>query len=375
MAERVETVVIGAGIVGLAIARALAMTGREVLVLERESLIGSITSARNSEVIHAGIYYAKDSLKAKLCVQGRKMLYEFCAANGVTAWNCGKLIVACTPDEVEQFAGIAKRAWDNGVEDLREIPASEAMAMEPALFCDGALHSPSTGVVDSHNYMLALQGEAEEHGAMVVLQTEVESIAATEDGFLIRTGGEEAMDLLAREVINSAGLDAPALARGMDGLPEEAQPDQWFAKGNYFSLSVKAPFERLIYPAPVAGGLGVHLTLDLQGRGRFGPDVEWIEEIDYSVDPSRSESFYGAIRRYWPDLPDDTLQPDYSGIRPKLSKGGKHADDFRVDGAEVHGRPGYIGLYGIESPGLTSSMAIAEHVRALLADDLRRNRA
>ena len=266
MAERVETVVIGAGVVGLAIARALAMTGREVLVLEREDLIGSITSARNSEVIHAGIYYAKDSNKARLCVRGRQMLYEFCAANGVTAWNCGKLIVACTPDEVDQFAGIAKRAWDNGVEDLRQISASEAQAMEPSLSCDGALLSPSTGVVDSHNYMLALLGEAEAHDAMLVLNTEVDSLAATEDGFLIRTGGAEPMDLLAREVINSAGLDAPALAQGMSGLPEPAQPQLWFAKGNYFSLSVKAPFSRLIYPAPVAGGLGVHLTLDLQGR-------------------------------------------------------------------------------------------------------------
>ena len=375
MAERVETVVIGAGVVGLAIARSLALTGRDVLILEREDLVGSITSARNSEVIHAGIYYAKDSLKARMCVAGRKMLYEFCAANGVTAWNCGKLIVACTPDEVEQFSGIARRAWDNGVEDLREISASEAQAMEPALRCDGALHSPSTGVVDSHNFMMALLGEAEAHDAMLVLNTKVERITSAEDGFLIRTGGDEPMDLLAREVVNTAGLDAPGLAATMDKLPPDARPDAYFAKGNYFALTGKAPFSRLIYPAPVAGGLGVHITLDLQGRGRFGPDVEWIEEIDYSVDPSRSDSFYGAIRRYWPDLPDDSLRPDYCGIRPKLSRGGKHADDFRVDGAEVHGLPGYVGLYGIESPGLTSSMAIADHVRDLMAADMRRNRA
>lgn len=373
MAERVETVVIGAGVVGLAIARALAMTGREVLVLEREDLIGSITSSRNSEVIHAGIYYPKDSLKARCCVRGRKMLYEFCAANGVTAWNCGKLIVACTPDEVEQFAGIARRAWNNGVEDLREISAADARSMEPALSCDGALLSPSTGVVDSHNFMLALLGEAEAHDAMLVLNTTVDDIAAVEGGFLIRTGGDEAMELMAREVINSAGLDAPALAQGMAGLPDLARPDTWFAKGNYFSLSVKAPFNCLIYPAPVAGGLGVHLTLDLQGRGRFGPDVEWIDAMDYSVDPSRSESFYAAIRRYWPDLPDASLTPDYSGIRPKLTREGPAAD-FRIDGAEIHGLPGYIGLYGIESPGLTSSMAIAEHVRELIAGDQRRNR-
>lgn len=375
MSERVETVVIGAGVVGIAIARALALTGREVLILEREDLIGSITSARNSEVIHAGIYYAKDSLKARFCVQGRKMLYAFCAANGVTAWNCGKLIVACTPEEVEQFAGIARRAWDNGVDDLREISAADARALEPALSCEGALLSPSTGVVDSHNFMMALLGEAENYEAMLVLNTEVESLAVAEGGFVVRTGGEEPMELAAREVINAAGLDAPALSHGMAGLPDRARPDLWFAKGNYFSLSVKAPFKRLIYPAPVAGGLGVHLTLDLQGRGRFGPDVEWIDQIDYTVDPRRSESFYAAIRRYWPDLPDCSLVPDYSGVRPKLSKGGKHADDFRVDGADVHGLPGYVGLYGIESPGLTSSMAIAEHVRDLIASDQRRNRA
>ena len=373
MTERVETVVIGAGVVGIAIARALAVTGREVLVLERESLIGSITSARNSEVIHAGIYYAKDSLKARFCVAGRQMLYDFCAANGVTAWNCGKLIVACTPDEVTQFHGIARRAWDNGVEDLREISAEEARGMEPALSCNGALLSPSTGVVDSHAFMTALLGEAEAHDAMLVLNTTVESLALAGDGYLVRTGGDEPMQLVAREVINAAGLDAPALSQGMAGLPAQAQPQLWFAKGNYFSLSVKAPFSRLIYPAPVAGGLGVHLTLDLDGRARFGPDVEWIDEIDYSVDPGRSESFYAAIRRYWPELPDASLKPDYAGIRPKLSKGAKHADDFRIDGAEVHGLPGYVGLYGIESPGLTSSMAIAEHVRELIASDYRRN--
>ncbi len=374
MAERVETVVIGAGVVGLAVARSLALTGREVLVLEREDLFGSITSARNSEVIHAGIYYAKDSLKARMCVAGRRMLYDFCIANGITAWNCGKLIVACTPEEVAQFQGIARRAWDNGVEDLREISAANARAMEPALRCDGALLSPSTGVVDSHNFMMALLGEAEAHDAMLVLNTVVDSIDAAEDGFVIRTGGDEPMALLAREVVNAAGLDAAALAKTVAALPEDARPDAYFAKGNYFALTGKAPFSRLIYPAPVAGGLGVHITLDLQGRGRFGPDVEWIDQVDYSVDPARSDSFYGAIRRYWPDLPDDSLRPDYCGIRPKLSRGGKHADDFRIDGAEIHRLPGYVGLYGIESPGLTSSMAIADYVRDLMASDQRRNR-
>lgn len=373
MTEQVETIIIGAGVVGLALARALAATGREVLVLEREDAFGTITSARNSEVIHAGIYYAKDSLKAKLCVEGRHKLYAYCDANGITYNRCGKLIVACSQDEVEQFDAIAQRAWDNGVEDLRQISAADALAMEPALACEGALLSPSTGIVDSHNFMLTLLGEAESHGAMMVLNTPVESISVAEAGFLVRTGGEAPMDLIAREVINSAGLDAPALARNMAGLPPEARPQQWTAKGNYFSLTVRAPFERLIYPAPVQGGLGIHLTIDLQGRARFGPDVEWVEERDYAVDPTRGDVFYDAIRRYWPALPDNTLAADYAGIRPKLSKGGKHAADFRVSGAVEHGLPGYIGLYGIESPGLTSSLAIADYTTQMLNSDMRRN--
>ncbi|MGD1922871.1 MAG: NAD(P)/FAD-dependent oxidoreductase [Paracoccaceae bacterium] len=372
MTEQVDTVVIGAGVVGLAVARALALAGHEVLVLEREDAYGSITSARNSEVIHAGIYYAKDSLKARMCVAGKHMLYDYCRANGIPHNNCGKLIVACSEGELEQFDGIAQRAWDNGVEDLRKISRDEARELEPELECHGALLSPSTGIVDSHTFMLTLLGEAEAHGGMLVLNTPVESVAAADDSFQIRTGGEAPMDLIARTVVNSAGLDAPGLARRMDGLPGTAAPDQWIAKGNYFSLTVKAPFERLIYPAPVAGGLGIHLTLDMAGRARFGPDVEWIDEIDYAVDPARGDSFYGAIRRYWPGLPDGTLAADYSGIRPKLArKGAKHAADFRISAADEHGLPGYVGLYGIESPGLTSSLAIADLVRDMLADDLR----
>ena len=376
MAEQVETVVIGAGVVGLAVARALALSGREVLVLEAEDAFGTITSARNSEVIHAGIYYPKDSLKARMCVAGRHMLYDFCTANSIGHSKCGKLIVACTPGEVEQFQGIALRAWDNGVEDLREISAADAHALEPALHCEGALLSPSTGIVDSHEFMLALLGEAEAHGAMLVLNTPVDGIAARDDGFQIQTGGDEPMELLAREVVNSAGLGAPGLAQAMGGLPPAAAPQQWTAKGNYFSLTVKAPFSRLIYPAPVAGGLGVHLTLDLQGRGRFGPDVEWIERADwrdqatYAVDPARGDSFYAAIRRYWPDLPDGSLAPDYSGIRPKLSREGPAAD-FRISGADEHGLKGYVGLYGIESPGLTSSLAIAAETARVMQADTR----
>ena len=372
MAEEVDTVVIGAGVVGLAIARSLAMAGREVLVLEREDAFGTITSARNSEVIHAGIYYAKDSLKAKLCVAGRHMLYAFCKDRGVPFNNCGKLIVACSEDELQQFGGIAKRAWDNGVEDLRQISREEALELEPELECHGALLSPSTGIVDSHGFMLALLGEAEAHGAMLVLNTSVSAMEVQPNGILIRTGGDAPMELLARSVINSAGLNAPGLAQDMAGLPAEAAPQQWIAKGNYFSLTSRAPFERLIYPAPVTGGLGIHLTLDLNGRARFGPDVEWIEAEDYAVDPARGEIFYDAIRRYWPGLPDASLAADYSGIRPKLTRQGeKHAADFRISGASEHGVPGYVGLYGIESPGLTSSLAIADHVRETLSQDLR----
>ena len=367
MPEHVHTIVIGAGVVGLAIARALALSGREVLLLERESAFGTITSARNSEVIHAGIYYPKDSLKARLCVAGRHMLYDYCAAHGVPHRRSGKLIVACSPEEVEAFGAIARRAWENGVDDLREIDADEAHAMEPALACHGALLSPSTGIVDSHALMLTLLGEAENAGAMLVMQTDVTDLATTSEGFLVRTGSAESMELLAVELVNSAGLGAPALARAMRGLPDEAVPQQWIAKGNYFSLSGRAPFSRLIYPAPVAGGLGIHLTLDLAGRGRFGPDVQWIDEEDYSVDPARGELFYAAIRRYWPALPDGALAPDYAGIRPKLAPTGN--PDFRIDGAAAHGLPGHVGLYGIESPGLTSALAIADMVRDMLDAD------
>ena len=372
MVEQVETVVIGAGVVGLAVARSLALAGREVLVLEREDAFGTVTSARNSEVIHAGIYYARDSLKARMCVQGKKMLYAYCQDRGIPHRNCGKLIVACSDDEVDAFTGIAKRAWENGVEDLRQISRAEALALEPDLDCHGALLSPSTGIVDSHGLMLSLLGDAEAHGAMLVLNTGVAALQTDEDGFLIRTDGPDAMALHARHVINSAGLGAPVLAQQMQGLPAQAAPRQWIAKGNYFSLTIKAPFERLIYPAPVTGGLGVHLTLDLNGRARFGPDVEWIEVEDYAVDPSRGDSFYGAIRRYWPDLPDGTLAPDYSGIRPKLTNAqDRHAADFKVSGADEHGMRGYIGLYGIESPGLTSSLALADYVSNVLSNDLR----
>lgn len=366
MVEQVETVVIGAGVIGLAIARSLALSGREVIVLERESAFGSITSARNSEVIHAGIYYDANSLKARLCVQGRKMLYDFCKDRGVGHKRCGKLIVACEDSENPTLADIAGKARRNGVDDLQELSAADARAMEPNLSATAALLSPSTGIVDSHGLMLALLGEAEANGAMLALNTPVERLAFAPAGFDVHTGGDEPMTLRAKEVVNAAGLNANDLARTLDGLPEAMAPPLWLAKGNYYQLSVKAPFERLIYPAPAPGGLGIHITLDLQGRARFGPDVEWVTEKDYSVDPARSDSFYAAIRRYWPELPDGSLTPDYAGIRPKLSQAGKHAADFLFSSAADHGLSGYLGLYGIESPGLTSSLAIAEHARELL---------
>lgn len=385
MTEHVQTVVIGAGVVGLAIARALALSGREVLILEREPAFGTITSARNSEVIHAGIYYAKDSLKARLCVKGRRALYAYCAAHGIAHRRCGKLIVACSAEEVGQLAGIAARARANGVDDLREISAAEARAIEPALACHGALLSPSTGIVDSHALMLTLLGEAENAGAILVPNTEIAGLAARGEGegFAIRTGGAAPMELAAGELVNAAGLGAPALATIMRDLPRNAVPRQWLARGNYFSLAGRAPFSHLVYPAPVAGGLGVHLSLDLAGRVRFGPDVEWIEDEDYSVDPGRATGFYQAIRRYWPDLPDGALAPDYAGIRPKLAPGGNDYGgirpesspggnaDFRIDGRDVHGLSGHVGLYGIESPGLTSSLAIGEMVRTMLDADRR----
>ena len=356
--DEVETVVIGAGVVGLAAAQALAATGREVLLLEAADAFGTETSARNSEVVHAGIYYPKDSLKAKLCVEGRRRLYEWCRAHGVEARKCGKLIVAATEDEVETLGGILAKARANGVEGMSALTAHEAVAREPALACAGALWSPETGVVDSHGLMLSYLGAAEEAGAMLALNAPVEAFEAEAPGFRLTIGGDAPMALRAREVVNSAGHSAPGLHGGV-----AAPVRQWLAKGSYFSLEGASPFRTLIYPAPVVGGLGVHLTLDMAGRAKFGPDVEWVDEIDYSMDPARADGFYEAIRRYWPGLPDGALAPDYAGVRPKLAgpeDGG--SADFVVAGAETHGIDGYVALMGIESPGLTASLALADLV-------------
>jgi L-2-hydroxyglutarate oxidase LhgO len=362
----IDVVVAGAGVVGLAIARSLAMAGREVIVLEKEDAIGTGISSRNSEVIHAGIYYAKDSLMARFCVAGRRALYEFCASHGVPHRRCGKLIVACDEAERERLNGIALRAHDNGVEDLRVLSAAEAKALEPNLTATGALLSPSTGIIDSHALMLAYLGEAEDHGASLALSTPVERVAVTSVGLSVITGGDNAMQLDCKLFINAAGLYAPSLARTIDAMPKDKIPTEYYAKGNYYSLIGKSPFTRLIYPAPVPGGLGVHITLDLAGQARFGPDVEWIERLDYTVDPKRADSFYAAVRRYWPALKDGALIPAYAGIRPKIVPPGAPGQDFVIQTQAQHGVAGLINLFGIESPGLTSSLAIGEHVAKIL---------
>ena len=364
--DHVDTIVVGAGVVGLAAARALALAGREVIVLELAEGIGTETSSRNSEVIHAGIYYPKDSLKALTCVAGKAMLYDYCATHGIPHSRLGKLIVATTEEQIDELEGIRAKAAANGVTDLMRLSRSEAQVLEPALHCTGALLSPSTGIIDSHAYMLALQGDAEAAGAMFAFHTPVTAIRIEGDGFVVETGGAEPMVLKAQTLVNAAGLHAPALAAMMKGFPAEKRPGSWYAKGNYYALTVKSPFGRLIYPMPEPGGLGVHITLDLAGQGRFGPDVEWVEKIDYTVDPARSEKFYAAVRRYWPALPDGAIQPAYSGIRPKIAPPGENPD-FRVDGPAEHGVPGLVQLFGIESPGLTASLAIAEMVREKLA--------
>ncbi len=360
--ERVDCVVIGAGVVGLAVARHLAITGREVVVLEKEETIGTETSSRNSEVIHAGIYYPTGSLKARLCVAGKQLLYVYCDEHAVPHARCGKLIVATTEAQLQTLSAIQRKAAENGVTDLELWPAERATALEPALHCAAALWSPSTGIVDSHSLMLAFQGDAEDAGAMIAFGSPVVGGEVREDGVLLEVGGTESMRLLARIVVNSAGLHAPALARRLRGLDPSTVPGAWLCKGSYYTLAGRSPFARLIYPVPHKDGLGVHVTVDLAGACRFGPDVEWVERLDYEVDPARAELFYAAVRAYWPDLPDGALLPGYAGIRPKIAGPREPAPDFRIDGPERHGVPGLVNLFGIESPGLTASLAIAEEV-------------
>lgn len=373
--EKVKAVVIGAGVIGLAVARAMALAGHETIILERESTFGTITSARNSEVIHAGIYYPQDSLKAKLCVAGNQLLYEYCESHHVPTKAYGKLIVASDESQLPTLENILAHAKANQVRDIEIITGEAAMALEPQLHCVGALLSQSTGVVDSHRYMLALLGDFESAGGVVAYRSPLVRAKAlgheAQHGFELHIGGEEPAILQTRYLINCAGLSAPAIARVIEGMPFGKIPTAYFAKGNYFSLSGVSPFQRLIYPIPEPGGLGVHLTLDMGGQAKFGPDVECLaigseHEIDYTVDPMRGEKFYAAIRQYWPGLKDGALQPAYAGVRAKLGSPTDPSADFRFDGPAEHGLAGLVHLYGFESPGLTSSLAIPQYVTDFL---------
>jgi L-2-hydroxyglutarate oxidase LhgO len=367
--EKFDAVVVGAGVVGLALARALAHAGREVIVVEYHPAIGMETSSRNSEVIHAGLYYATGSLKARLCVEGRAALYGYCAERGIAHRRCGKLIVATTPAQRAKLEAIQAQAHANGCGEVRQISAAEAREMEPALSCVAALYSPMTGIIDSHAYMLALQGDAENAGALFAFDSRLTGGETVDGGIVVRVraGDGSEFELETSLLVNCAGLWAPRTAHAIAGLDQATIPRAWFAKGNYYSLAGKPPFSHLIYPVPEPGGLGVHLTLDMGGQARFGPDVEWLgedlEDIPYAVDPARADRFYREIRSYWPDLPDASLQPAYAGVRPKIVPPESAAADFLLTN---HGNPHYLGLYGVESPGLTASLALADHAASLL---------
>ncbi len=363
MSEKIDCAVIGAGVVGLAVARLLAMAGREVLIVERAESIGTGTSSRNSEVIHAGIYYPRDSLKADLCVRGRILLYRYLEEHAIDHQRCGKLIVATGEKQIPDLETLNLKARANGIDDLQFIGADAARDLEPELYCVAALLSPSTGIMDSHGYMLSLLGDAENNGATLALHSAVTGGRVTGRGIMIDVESDgESISLDCTTVINSAGLGAQAIAASLHGMPQSMIPPLYLAKGNYFSLPGKAPFRHLVYPVPEEAGLGIHYTRDLGGQGKFGPDVEWIETIDYGVDPERGARFYDAIRNYWPQLPDSALNPAYCGVRPKIQAPGENAADFVIQGGADHGIPGLVNLYGIESPGLTASLAIAREV-------------
>ncbi|OOG39428.1 NAD(P)/FAD-dependent oxidoreductase [Polaromonas sp. A23] len=364
--DRVDVVVIGAGVVGLAVGRALALRGREVMVLEAADAIGTGTSSRNSEVIHAGIYYPQGSLKARLCVEGKDLLYRYCAERGIGHSRCGKLIVATQASQIAQLQSIIDKAAANGVHDLKFLTREQAQALEPNLECVAAVSSPSTGIVDSHGLMLALQGDLENAGGMVVLNSPLALARCAQAA--ITLVAEDGTELEAQTVVNAAGLHAQALARRFEGLATEHVPPSHYAKGNYFTLSGRSPFSRLIYPVPEAAGLGVHLTIDLGGQAKFGPDVQWVDSPDdLVVDPRRGDGFYQEVRKYWPALPGGALIPGYAGIRPKIQSPAEPARDFLIQGPGTHGVPGLVNLFGIESPGLTSSLALGECVVDMLA--------
>ena len=366
--DRFDCVVVGAGVVGLAIGRALALAGREVLVLEAEPHFGTGTSSRNSEVIHAGLYYPTGSLKARLCVEGRRQLYAYCASRGVAHRRLGKLVVATRGAQVEALQAIHHRALANGVEDCALVEAAEARRLEPQLACVAALHSRQTGIVDSHGLMLALLGDLEAAGGTLACAAPFVRATRRDGGWVVHTGGDDPFVLGANRLVNAAGLQAQEVAAATEPLPPAHIPRRFLARGCYFQLAGRAPFSRLIYPVPAPGGLGVHLTLDLGGQARFGPDVEWIDAVDYTVDPRRADAFYAEVREYWPQLADASLAPAYAGIRPKLSGPGEPAADFVIAGPAQHGVAGLVNLYGIESPGLTACLAIGGHVQRLLAE-------
>lgn len=358
-----DAAVVGAGAVGLACGYALSRRGLCVLVLEKEAAIGQGVSSRNSEVIHGGLYHRAGWLKARLCVEGRRALYPFLDAHKVAYRRCGKLVVATTPDEVARLDAIWDQALANGVEGMERLTAAEAMALEPGLRCHGALLSPESGLVDSHGYMLALQGEIEAAGGAVALGADFEGARPVDGGFALRAGGAEP---LVRLLVTAPGLSAQTVAASIEGFPQERIPRAFFGKGVYFRLTGRAPFERLIYPPPIPGALGTHYRKDLGGQAVFGPDLQFVDGPDYGVDPARAESFYRAVRAFWPDLPDGALAPDYAGVRPKLHGAGEPQGDFRIDGPPDHGIAGLVALFGIESPGLTSSLAIGEEVASRL---------
>jgi L-2-hydroxyglutarate oxidase LhgO len=361
-----QILVIGAGVIGLAVARAAVQAGQEVVVADSANAIGTGISSRNSEVIHAGMYYPTGSLRGQHCVGGRRMLYAYCASHGVPHRKCEKLIVATDAAEQVKVESIHAQGLRNGVEGLRLIGATEARALEPALSCTGALVSAETGIIDAHGYMLALRGDLEDRGGRIAFNTPVEGVSRADGRWRVRFGGKEAGTIVVDAVVNAAGLGAQALAKRTEGYPDERVPPLILCKGNYFSYAGRPVFTRLIYPVPVDGGIGIHITLDLTGRMRFGPDVEWLEREDYAVDPARAEAFYARIRGYWPGLPDNALMPAYSGIRPRLSGPGVPQQDFMIEGPLQHGLPGLVHLFGIESPGLTSSLSIADEVVSYL---------
>jgi L-2-hydroxyglutarate oxidase LhgO len=368
MTEHIDCVVAGAGVVGLAVAREIAGRGIETMVLEAERIIGSGISSRNSEVIHAGIYYPRGSLKARLCVRGKHLLYDYCRARGIEHRACGKLIVASTALERDRLQGLMAAAAANGVHDLKTLAEAEVRAMEPALRCDSALYSPSTGIIDSHGFMSSLRADFEQAGGIVAFDAPIRAGRCAPDGIYLDVGADPPMEIRTRLFINCAGLGAHAIARSLTGLPRRFVPELRYAKGSYFVLNRAAPFSHLVYPIPERGGLGVHVTLDLSGQARFGPDVEWVPEPDYRVDPQRADRFYAAIRRYWPGLPDGSLQPGYAGIRPKVAAPTEGDADFLIHGEAVHGVAGLVNLFGIESPGLTAALALAEHVGVLVGE-------